>query len=126
MNYFTKLNILIKKLYQLLKIWKKNLSNILEVENLSKFTFTENDILSYIELIFGRKNKCKYKLNINLTINHKIEFKDDSHLICFSHDIFFELKNLLLAQYEEDFLRIQYRRYSLYHYLQNKKNLFQK
>ena len=94
------------------------------IENLSKFTFTENDILSYIELIFGRKNKCKYKLNINLTINHKIEFKDDSHLICFSHDIFFELKNLLLAQYEEYVLYIQYRRYSLYHLSSEQKKSF--
>ena len=34
------------------------------IENLSKFTFTENDILSDIELIFGRKNKSKYKLNL--------------------------------------------------------------
>ena len=67
--------------------------------NLNKFTFYDNDTVSEIDILFNdNKNK---NLNIKLIENNKIEFKDDSHLICLPKDIFSKFKNLLFNQYKE-------------------------
>ena len=103
------------------------------IENLNKFTFTKNDTLTEIEIIFNEKNK--YKLNLNSSINHKIEFKDDSHLICLSQDIFSEFKKLLLDQYKEtkyryteeteyQIIEIRIKPYELYDLTPEQKSLF--
>ena len=63
------------------------------IEHLNKFTFNNNDKLSEVEIIFN--NKSIHKINI------KIEFRDDTHLICLSHDLFYEFKKVLLDKYRE-------------------------
>ena len=101
--YFIKLNILAKEFFQQVKICKTTLffggtpKNL--IEHLNKFTFNNNDKLSEVEFIFN--NKSIHKININSTINNKIEFRDDTHLICLSHDLFYEFEKVLLDKYRE-------------------------
>ena len=71
-------------------------------QNLQKFTFGINDTISEVELIFDWKaNYNKYNIKLNSANQKNIEFKDDTHLICLSHEIFSEFKQLLFNDYKK-------------------------
>ena len=82
------------------------------IENLNQFTFFTNDSISEIELISN--DKKNHKIKINSTMNNKIEFNDDDYMVCFSHDIFSELKNILFNHYRDTFFFIYKTKYIQY------------
>ena len=48
-----------------------------------------------------KTNYNKYNIKLNSTNKKTIEFKDDTHLICLSHEIFYEFKKLLFNDYKK-------------------------
>ena len=72
------------------------------INNLAKYTFNLNDCLSGIELIFENNyNYNKYDIKPNFTMNKEVEISDNSHLICFSNDIFTEFQKILFQYYKK-------------------------
>ena len=70
------------------------------IKHTNKFTFDmNNSTVSKIEIIFKDKNKDV--LRINPTKSNKVEFIDDSYLICLTHEALDEFKKLFLNQYEK-------------------------
>jgi len=71
------------------------------MDNTNKFTFDMNNnyTVSEIKIMFNDKNKDVIK--INPTKNNKVEFIDDSYLICLTHEALDEFKKLFLNQYEK-------------------------
>ena len=70
------------------------------ISNLNKYTFKFKENISEVELYFNwKKSNKRYNIKLNSTLNNIIEFKDDSHLICLSHDIFSVFQNLLFYKY---------------------------
>jgi len=89
------------------------------ITNLNKYTFNINDnTISEVEFYFEwKKRNNRYNIRFNSSNNsNKIIFKDDSHLICLSHEIFSEFQNLLFYKY----IKCEYR----YDYDYNKYQLF--
>ena len=70
------------------------------IMNLNKYTFKIDDAISEIEVYFDwKKTNNIYNIKLNSTEHNKIEFKDDTHLNCLSHEIFSKLQNLLFYKY---------------------------
>ena len=95
-------------------------------ENLSKFTFYKNDTVSEVEILFKENNNNNKNIKIDLIDNNKVEFKDDSHLICLSYDIFYKLKYLLFYKYKksEYIYDKNFYKYSLFDLTPEQKKIF--
>lgn len=93
------------------------------VENLDKYTFNTNNIISEIEFSF---NYNTYNIKSNSTENNKVEFNDDSHLICFSKSIFNNLEKLLFKYYNKTtyYYDIEYDENEIYDLNEKQKDLF--
>ena len=87
------------------------------INNLNKYTFNiNNNSISEVEFYFEwKKRNNRYNIRLNST-NNKILFKDDSHLICLSHDIFSGFQNLLFHKYTKCEYRYDpdYNKYQLF------------
>ena len=70
------------------------------IEHTNKYTFNlNNNTISEIKIIFNNKNKDVIK--IKPTRNNKVEFIDESYLICLTPEILDEFKKLFLNKYEQ-------------------------
>ena len=97
------------------------------IKNLEKYTFNLNDTLSEIELIFENKNNYnEYYIKPNVTMNNKVEITDNSHLICFSDDIFSKFQKILFQYYKESEYKLEdkYPYYSIYNLNEKQKTSF--
>lgn len=97
------------------------------IKDLNKFTFNINDTLSEILIFFDWKKKNnKIEIQPNSTMNNSIEFKDDSHLICFSQDIFTELYKQLFYGYKKGEFEYDnnYKKYQLFDLSDSQKRFF--
>ena len=97
------------------------------IKNLAKYTFNLNDTLFGIELIFENKNNYnKYDIKPNFTMNNEVEITDNSHLICFSNDIFTKFQKILFQYYKKSEYKLdkEYPYYNIYNLNENQKNIF--
>ena len=69
------------------------------MHNLNKYTFYNNDTVSEVNILFNDNQNDN--ININLNESNKIEFNDESHLICLPHNVFSKFNNSLFNQYKK-------------------------